>query len=116
MRAEAAQLGHSFGSVAMAVVPGLMLAGVMLAWQLVGDLSALIATGYGQALLLKIALVGLLLTVAAMNKLRLVPHLRSGVTTGQPLAHAITLEWITVAAILFVTAALTTIFGAPGLA
>ena len=76
--AEAARLGHRFGRVASFSVPGLIAAGAILAWNLLGDFALLTTTAYGFTLLAKIGLVACLLAVAASNKLRFVPAMKRG--------------------------------------
>ncbi|MER0239090.1 CopD family protein [Fulvimarina sp. MAC8] len=67
-----------FGRIAGGTVLVLILAGLTFAWISVGSLAALTATAYGLTLLAKIAFVALLLGFAALNKLRLVPAIRTG--------------------------------------
>ena len=74
----AAEVGHQFGVVASVTVPVLILVGGYMSYQLVGTFSALLGTEYGQALILKVLLVAGLLGLAAANKLRFIPALRSG--------------------------------------
>ena len=112
---EAAALGRRFGRIAGVTVPVLIAAGIVLAWRLVGDLPALVATGYGLALLAKVTGVGVLLAAAAANRLRFVPAMERG--NGQAAAglrRSIALEWVAVCAILFVTAGLTGLAAPPG--
>ena len=49
--------------------------GVFNAWMLVGSSSALIATAYGKALLIKLAFVGAMVALALSNRLFLLPTL-----------------------------------------
>ncbi|WP_246097244.1 copper resistance D family protein [Ruegeria faecimaris] len=112
--ADAAALGHRFGQAAALMVPALIVAGFWMAWLLVGDLRALISTGYGQALLLKVLFVGLLLILAAANKLRFVPAMLDGDTkAAQHLARSIEVEALIVLAVLTTTATLTTVLTLP---
>jgi len=107
--AAAATVGHRFGVLASVTVPGLIVAGVYMSYQLVGSFAALRETDYGQALIVKTLLIGLLLGLAAANKLRFVPALRSGDRTGaRHLAKSIDAEWVIIIAILGTTAVLTT--------
>ncbi|MEX0308805.1 MAG: copper resistance D family protein, partial [Tateyamaria sp.] len=109
-----ADLGHRFGQIAALAVPLLILAGLVIAYVLVGSIGALIGTGYGQALILKVAIVGLLLGAAAVNKLRFVPKLAEGDRSAAGnLSRSITYEWIAFIAILFVTATLTSALTLP---
>ena len=107
--AAAATVGHRFGVLASVTVPWLIVAGVYMSYQLVGSFAALRETDYGQALIVKTLLIGLLLGLAAANKLRFVPALRLGDGTGaRHLAKSIDAEWVIIIAILGTTAVLTT--------
>ena len=105
---DAASLGHKFGLVATVTVPLLIAAGGYMSYILVGSVSALISTGYGQALILKVVLVGGLLALAAANKLRLIPQLREGdPKAAARLETSIYIEWLVILVILGTTAVLT---------
>jgi putative copper resistance protein D len=107
--ASAAGVGHRFGVVASVSVPLLIIAGGYMSYQLVGSFSALISTGYGQALIIKVLLVGLLLGLAAANKLRFIPALRAGdPAAADHLSKSISVEWLVILAVLGTTAVLTT--------
>ena len=113
-RVHAALLGQHFGQIAAFVVPALALAGIVLAWQLLGSASALLGTEYGLALLAKVAGVLLLLGAAAANKLRYVPAMMRGDPGAAiRLRRSILIEWAAVCLILLLTAILTTLLGAP---
>ena len=73
----------------------------------------LLTTDYGLALLLKLCLVLVVLTVAAMNKLIIVPILLSSGSTAR-LQTSIRLELAVAAGILLVTSFLSTIVGPAG--
>lgn len=107
---EAAMLGHRFGQIAVVVVPVLLIAGIVMAWYLLGELSALITTGYGLTLLAKIVVVLVLLGAATVNKLRFVPAMRNGDRFAAALLRrSIAIEWTAVYIILLITAALTSV-------
>lgn len=107
--ASAADVGHRFGVVAMVTVPALIIAGGYMGYELVGSFSALVGTGYGQALIIKVLLVGLLIGLAAANKLRFIPALRSGdPAAANHLSKSISVEWLVILAVLGTTAVLTT--------
>ena len=107
--ASAADVGHRFGVVASATVPVLIIVGGYMGYALVGSLDALIGTGYGQALIIKVLLVGLLLGLAAANKLRFIPALRVGDSAAaNHLSKSISVEWLVILAVLGTTAVLTT--------
>jgi putative copper resistance protein D len=107
--ATAVSVGHQFGVVATITVPALIVVGVYMGYQLVGSFPALVGTGYGQALIMKVLLVGLLLGLAAANKMRFMPALRSGdPAAANHLAKSISVEWLIILAVLGTTAVLTT--------
>lgn len=107
--ASAAEVGHRFGVVATVTVPALIIAGGYMGYQLVGSFAALTGTGYGQALIIKVLLVGVLLGLAAANKLRFIPALRSGdPAAANHLSKSISVEWLVILAVLGTTAVLTT--------
>lgn len=111
---QAADLGERFGRVAMVFVPLLLLVGGYMAYALTGSLTALLTTGYGQMLLLKVALVAVLLALAALNKLIFVPRLRAGNrTAARGLVRVIRAEGAMIALILLATAMLTTALTLP---
>ena len=107
--ASAADVGHQFGLVASVTVPVLSGVGGYMGYQLVGSFTALIETGYGQALIIKILLFSGLLGLAAANKLWFVPALRLGnPVAASHLSKSIYVEWLFILAVLGVTAVLTT--------
>lgn len=108
-RTEAANVGHEFGKMAMITVPILILVGGVMGYRLVGSVPALVTTGYGRVLVLKVVMVGLLLGLAAANKLWFVPRMRAG--NDQAAVHlvrSIWIEWGLILLILAATAILTT--------
>ena len=110
-----AELGTRFGHVASGVVPLLILAGIVMTWWLVGSVTAMFGTAYGQALLGKLVVVGGLLGLAFMNKTRLVPAIEQGEQDAATrLARSISIEWACVALILLATATFTSILTVPG--
>ena len=107
--ASAADVGHQFGLVASVSVPVLIVVGGYMGYQLVGSFTALVETGYGQALIIKILLFSGLLGLAAANKLWFVPALRLGnPVAASHLSKSIYVEWLFILAVLGVTAVLTT--------
>ncbi len=64
-----------FSILGLVSVGSLIVTGLANAYSTVGDSAHLIATSYGRLLLLKIALFGLMLLIAADNRLRLTPQL-----------------------------------------
>jgi copper transport protein len=73
--ASTVEVVSRFSTMAGVSVAVILVAGVLLAIAEVGSLSNLVDTGYGQILLVKVALVGMLLFVAAYNRYLLLPVL-----------------------------------------
>lgn len=89
---EAARLVEGWARAAAWIVSGLILAGAVLAWLLVGRLDALVTTAYGWALMTKVALVGILLGFAAWHRFRLTPALATN-TPGAGRRLAVSIYW-----------------------
>lgn len=105
-----------FGKIATVVVPGLIAAGVVLLWLLIGSLEGVFASEYGRLVLFKLAFVAGLLTLAAVNKLRLTPAVAAGDRSALAnLRRSIAGEMTLAACILLVTATFTTVVGPPEL-
>ncbi|MEM8836957.1 MAG: CopD family protein [Pseudomonadota bacterium] len=111
---ETAHLAERFGNQALFVVVGLLTVGMVYAAALLGDLSALRSSLYGQVLLVKLALVSVLLIFAARNKTRIVPALMEGDEhAATSLARAIRFEAVCFLAIFLVAAILSSILTLP---
>jgi putative copper export protein len=105
-----------FGKAAVFVVAGLMAAGLILLWLLLGDFRELWSSSYGRLAMLKLALVGGLLCAAAFNKLRLTPRLLAADTRAlRSWRMSLRTELLLGILILGVTATLTTVSGPPAL-
>lgn len=92
----------------------LILAGLLMAWIVLGGISALLTTGYGQTLLAKMLLVGALLTLRAVNKLRFVPAMLAGdKQTAGHLTRSIEIETGIILTVLAATALLTSVLALP---
>ncbi|MCW2854045.1 MAG: hypothetical protein JWM84_3709, partial [Nocardioides sp.] len=85
---EVAALVARFSTVAAAVLVLVAATGSLMAWRILGSWGGLVDTRYGQLLLVKIAIVGLVLLLAAYNRFRLLPHVRSSPGHQQALALA----------------------------
>jgi copper transport protein len=72
----AAELLTRFSTAAAGVLAALVATGALLAWRILGSWSALVGTGYGRLLLIKIAIVLAALAIAAWNRWSLLPRLR----------------------------------------
>lgn len=99
-----------FGKQASVMVTLLLLAGLILAIQLLGSVEALFSSSYGQALLVKLFLVTCILAIAAKHKLKLVPQLKNNIGR-EVLSKSISTEMIIAFAILTITAGLTSVVG-----
>jgi putative copper resistance protein D len=80
---EAVFVLSRFSSMAYLAVAAIVASGSINAWFLIGALSALVGTSYGELLLLKLGLFGLMLCLAASNRFRLVPGLAKAPIIGQ---------------------------------
>jgi putative copper resistance protein D len=79
-----------------------------------GSLSEVLSTAYGWTLLCKITVFAVLLSLAAQNKLKLVPaQARDSAIGGAKLRRSIKIEGLCVLAILIVTATLTSVTTPP---
>jgi putative copper export protein len=96
---EAARLVEGWARAATWIVGGLVLAGAVLAWLLVGRLELLVTTAYGWALLTKVALVGVLLGFAAWHRFRLTPELAAN-RPGSGRRLAVSIGWEIVVMVL----------------
>ncbi len=111
---EAAALGDRFGQAASVIVPALILAGLLMSWLLLGDLRSLFVSGYGQALLIKLGLVALVLVMAAANKFRFVPAMQAGDhDAARHLARSIEIETAVILVVFAATATLTSVLTLP---
>ncbi len=107
-------IAYRFGRLALFFLPLLLLAGGLLAYRLLNSFENLFTTGYGQALLVKIAIVIGLLGLATANKFRFVPALRTGDLDAQNhLKYSVLVEIVLVVFILFTTAVLTSVLTLP---
>jgi putative copper resistance protein D len=103
-----------FSAIAAVAVGGLIVAGGALLWLLVGTVEAALTSAYGQLVLLKLALVAGLLTLAAHNKFRLTPRIAHGEAAAVAgLRRSIGAEILLAGAILAATAVFTTVVGPP---
>jgi len=114
--ARIAAAAERFSALAVFAVAGLIVVAAPLLWLMLGDVAELWRSTYGRSIALKLAFVAGLLSLAAFNKLRLTPRLRTGDAGAvRSLRASIRLEmWLGVM-ILAVTATLTTVAGPPAL-
>jgi putative copper resistance protein D len=67
-----------FSTLGIVSVAAILASGVVNTWYLAGTAPALFGTDYGRFLLVKVALFLLMVSVAAINRFRLTPHLAQG--------------------------------------
>jgi copper transport protein len=95
---------HRFSTVALPVVGVLVLTGLGLSVIQLESFGALVETGYGILLSIKLALVVLLLALAALNRLYLTPAIVAGASATRALRRSIVLECLLAVGILAVVA------------
>jgi putative copper resistance protein D len=101
---------EAFSTAATWIVPALFVAGLALATVLLGSFAGLRAP-YGQLLILKIVGFALLMGLACLNKWRLGPAVASGdARLTRRFRRSLQLEYVIIAAVLTVTAVMTTFF------
>jgi copper resistance protein D len=71
----ARDVAQRFSTLGIVSVGTLLVTGIVNAWILVGSIQALIVTGYGQLLMLKLVVFAIMLGFAAINRLWLTPQL-----------------------------------------
>ena len=108
------RLVEQFSARAIWLVPGLLLAGIFLGCLLLPDLAAL-RRPYGELLIVKFLVFCTLMLPAAANKWHFGPALRQGdAAAGRRFRHALAVEYGLIAAVLCVTAVLTTFYSPEG--
>lgn len=95
-----------FSTVGAWLVLALALSGVLLGWRILGSLDALVTTGYGRTLLVKIALALSLVAIAAWNRYGLVPHVAEGPEGRLRLRRTVVAEASVLTVLLVVTGVL----------
>ena len=104
-------LMRQFGHLAIGLVSLLLLAGTLLAWELVGSVGNLFNQIYGQSLLLKLGFVNAILLLAAWHKLKLTPKLLTHSNAAIDMRRSIQIEMLIGLCIFLITAVLTTVLG-----
>jgi copper resistance protein D len=107
-----AAIASRFGAAALFAVAALVTAGGSLLWFFLASVADLWTTPYGRSATIKLALVTCLLSLAALNRLRLTPRLRANQAGAvRALRFSIRCEILVAAGILIATAAMTTLTG-----
>jgi putative copper export protein len=107
--ALAAVVVEQFSRRAIWLVPGLFVAGILMAWSLVPSWSAL-ARPYGMLLLGKLVGFAILMVFALMNLRRYGPALAKDLRVVQSFRRSVASEFAIIVLALFVTAVLTTFY------
>lgn len=111
---EVGALAKRFGTVAVAAVATLVIAGLSMLWMLSHGQPEFWSSGYGTMIAAKLLLVSLLLGAAALNKLWLTPRLLNDEARAVVLLRrSIQFELLTAVLILIVTAGFTSLTGPP---
>ena len=102
-------IAHRFGILAVFYLVVLIISGGSFAYILMNDISLLFDTSYGNAFLIKMSLVSLLLLFGALNKFKNVPLIKNEPTIGSiQLKKTIRIEMFIALLILSLTSILTT--------
>ena len=102
-------IAHRFGILAVFYLAVLIISGGSFAYILMNDISLLFDTSYGNAFLIKMSLVSLLLLFGALNKFKNVPLIKNEPTVGSiQLKKSIRIEMYIALLILSSTSILTT--------
>lgn len=105
---------EKFGQIAAFIVPTLIVVGILFAVKIVGSFAVLFNSAYGMTLLAKVAIVGLLLGLATLNKVLFVPQ----IAADKPLAvvkfkRVVIIEALAFGVIFMATAIFTTNMALP---
>ncbi|MBV8404789.1 MAG: CopD family protein [Gammaproteobacteria bacterium] len=107
---DAARIVADFSARAVWLVPGLFLAGLLLAVALLPNVAAL-RSAYGELLMAKVVGFCALLVLAASNRWRFGPALRSGgPAAGRRFRQALAAEYLIIVGVVCVTAVMTTFY------
>jgi putative copper resistance protein D len=108
--ARASDIVERFTALATWLVPVILLAGMVMALLLLPNVAAL-GQPYGELLIAKIVGFAVLMGLAAANKWRLGPALVSApLQTGRWFRRSVAAEYVLIAAVLTITAAMTSLF------
>lgn len=102
-------IAHRFGILALFYLVVLIISGGLFAYILMNDISLLFSTSYGNAFLVKMSFVSLLLLFGALNKFKNVPLIKNEPSVGSfQLKKSIRIEMFIALLILSLTSILTT--------
>ncbi len=102
-------IAHNFGVYAIIYISLLVITGLTFSYILLGGISPLITSYYGNVLSIKILLVSIILIIGALNKFKVVPNIKTNQRNGQKkLKISIEIEMLITFLILLLTSILTT--------
>ena len=108
------KVAHNFGVYAVIYISLLVITGLIFSYILLGGVSPLITSYYGNVLLIKILLVSIILMIGAINKFKIVPNIKVNQLDGQnKLKSSIEIEMIITFLVLLLTSILTTSLTTP---
>ena len=108
------KVAHNFGVYAVIYIILLVITGLIFSYILLGGVSPLITSYYGNVLLIKILLVSIILAIGAINKFKIVPNIKVNQLDGQnKLKSSIEIEIILTFFVLLLTSILTTSLTTP---
>jgi putative copper export protein len=110
---DVARLVDRFSTLAIRIVAGLVLAGIVLIIVLIDFEASPLLTEYVLVLSVKLVLVALVLGLAIYNRVQLTRRLRAEGGAAFALSRTITAELLVIGVVLLVTAVLTTFFSPP---
>lgn len=108
-RAAWAEAIPRFTTLALVAILVLAVTGIYAAWLQVGNLTALRETAYGQALIIKLALIVPMLALGALNQQVIGPRLRAAAVHGRRFARAVAAEAMLGVGVLFAVGILTSL-------
>jgi len=113
MISQAGSLILKFSSIALWLVPMILIAGVLISVALLPTFWSLF-TPYGRLILVKVCGFGALMGLAALNKWRFGPKILAGHASSlTALQRIVAVEWLLVAILLAFTSIMTTLFSPP---
>ena len=108
------KVAHNFGVYAVIYISLLVITGLIFSYILLGGVSPLITSYYGNVLLIKVLLVSIILMFGAVNKFKIVPNIKVNQLNGQnKLKSSIEIEMFLTFLVLLLTSILTTSLTTP---
>ena len=107
-------IAHNFGVYAIIYISLLIITGLIFSYIILGGISPLITSYYGNVLSIKILLVSIILFIGAINKFKIVPSIKVNQFDGKnKLKNSIEIEMLITFLVLLLTSILTTSLTTP---